>query len=91
MGFSMRPFHNVSGRLHPCSHVFGNQLGLKAADRVWVSKYTLGVVLGLIAFAAGLSFHDKCTLAGSRPVCGALTANFSVADKAFRMGDLMGC
>jgi hypothetical protein len=32
--FSMRPSHNVSGRLYSCSHVFGYQLGLKAADRV---------------------------------------------------------
>jgi hypothetical protein len=87
----MCSFRNVSALLHACSHMFGYQLGLKAADRVRVSKDALGIVLGLIAFAAGLSLHYKRTFAGSRPVRGALTANFSVADKALRMADLMSC
>src|SRR5260370_10599599 len=53
------PFHSVSSLLHSCCHMFGDQLGLKAADCVRVSENALRIVLSLIALAAWLSLYAE--------------------------------
>jgi hypothetical protein len=65
MSHFLRSFDSVSSLLHSCCHMFGYQLGLKAADRVRVSENALRIVLSLIALAARLSLYNERPLARS--------------------------
>jgi len=71
-------------------HVFGDELGGEAADGVGVEDDGLGIVLGLVAAAAGLAGDDKDAFAGSRPVGGAFAGDLAVGYKTLRMADLAG-
>ncbi len=70
--------------------MLGDQFRGKAADRVGVHNDGLGIVLRLVASAAGLTGDNKDAFAGGGPVGRTLAGDLAIGDETLGVADLVG-
>ena len=71
-------------------HVFRNKLGGKSATRVRIGDHRLGIVLCLIAGAAGLTGDNERSFPGGGPISRPFGGYLAICHETFGMADLTG-